>query len=176
MADGHGDPNTSADYADAVEALYSLSYTAKFASKQQLELDYVVAPLEGLWDSARMESFLDRSKDEWSWTMMIRQPTWLTPELWDAARTKLAKKPLPALERVRLESFAEGTAVQVLHVGSYDDEAPTIARMHEWLRANGYRETGRHHEIYLGDPRRSAPEKLKTILRQPVSASAATAS
>lgn len=172
MVDGHGDPNTSPLYAEAVEALYALSYTAKFASKQQFELDYAIAPLEGLWDSARMESFIDRSKDEWSWTMMIRQPTWLTPELWDAARTKLAKKKLPALERVRLESFAEGTAVQIMHIGSYDDEAPTIARMHEWIAANGHAERGRHHEIYIGDPRRSAPEKLKTVLRQPFTSGA----
>lgn len=168
MMDGRGDPNTSPAYAAAVEALYTLSFTAKFASKVTLGRDYVVAPLEGLWSSDRMESFTDRSKDEWSWTMMIRQPDWLTTELWDAARAKAAKKKLPALDAVRLESLAEGASVQILHIGSYDDEAPTIARMHEWIADNGYVEGGRHHEIYLGDPRRSAPEKLKTVLRQAV--------
>jgi hypothetical protein len=168
MVDGLGDPNTSPEYTRAVEALYSVSYAAKFASKADLDRDYVVGPLEGLWDADRMAAFVDRSKDEWSWTMMIRQPDWLPPELWEQAVAKAAKK-RPGVAEVRLESFEEGLSVQILHVGSYDDEGPTIARLHsEFLPANGFVETGRHHEIYLSDPRRVEAAKLKTVLRQPV--------
>lgn len=167
--DGEGDPNTSSGYAEAVEALYSVSYAAKFVSKASLGRDYVVGPLEGLWDAERRESFIDRSKDEWSWTMMIRQPDWITDDVRHQAIAKTAKKGPPALERLRFETFEEGLSVQIMHVGSYDDEAPTIARLHaEFLPANGLVETGRHHEIYLSDPRRVEPAKLKTVLRQPV--------
>ena len=169
MVDGRGDPNTNETYREAVEALYSVSYAAKFGSKQALARDYVVGPLEGLWDSERMDSFLDRSKDEWSWTMMIRQPEWLTDEVRDAAVAKAAKKNLPGLERLRFERYDEGLSAQIMHIGSYDEEGPVLARLHdEFLPAKGFVETGRHHEIYIGDPRRSAPEKLRTVLRQPV--------
>ena len=169
MIDGEGDPNTSERYGQALEALYALSYAAKFASKKTLERDYVVAPLEGLWRSDRMESFVDRSKNEWAWTMMIRQPDWLTDEIRDASRASAEKKSLPALPHVRAERFEEGSSVQILHVGSYDDEGPTIARLHaEYLPAQGLVENGLHHEIYLSDPRRVDAAKLKTILRQPV--------
>lgn len=164
MVDGTGDPNTGKDYASAVEALYSLSFAVKFASKAQFGRDYVVAPLEGLWPDTAGST----PKAEWRWTMLIRQPDWLTQEQWDAARTKAAAKGLPALDAVRLEQFAEGAAVQVMHVGSYDDEAPTIARMHAWIAERGMALGGRHHEIYIGDPRRAAPHKLRTVLRQPV--------
>jgi hypothetical protein len=168
MVDGHGDPNTSDAYARAVESLYSVSYAAKFASKVELDKDYVVGPLEGLWDAERREAFVDRSKDEWSWTMMIRQPDWLTSERWEQAVAKAAKK-RSGVEQVRLESYAEGLSVQILHIGSYDDEGPTLARLHtEFLPANGFVETGRHHEIYLSDPRKVDAAKLKTVLRQPV--------
>lgn len=170
MVDGHGDPNTSPAYAAAVEALYSLSYAVKFASKNQLGRDYVVGPLEGLWPGTGIAP-----KSEWSWTLLIRQPQWLTQDQWDAARAKIAAKNLPSAEAVRLESFAEGLSVQVLHVGSYDDEAPTIAAMHEWLAASGYSERGIHHEVYLSDARRTAPAKLRTVLRQPVSANPVSA-
>jgi hypothetical protein len=169
MVDGEGDPNTATSYADAVAALYSLSYAAKFASKKQLDRDYVVGPLEGLWDSDRMESFIDRSKDEWRWTMMIRQPEWLTPEVLAAARETAAKKDLPALAKVRSAVLHEGLSAQIMHLGPYDQEGPSLARLHdEFLPENGLTENGLHHEIYLGDPRRTAPEKLKTVLRQPV--------
>jgi hypothetical protein len=164
MVDGTGDPNTGKDYASAVEALYSLSFAVKFASKAQLGRDYVVAPLEGLWPDTAAST----PKAEWRWTMLIRQPDWLTQEQCDAARAKAAAKGLPALDAVRLEQFAEGAAVQVMHVGSYDDEAPTIARMHAWIAERGMALGGRHHEIYIGDPRRAAPHKLRTVLRQPV--------
>lgn len=162
--DGSGNPNTSPDYVAAVEALYGLSYAAKFASKRELGRDYVVGPLEGLWWGEG--DFVALSKDEWSWRMMIRQPEWLTEDIWDAARAKAQAK--VDVEMVRLETLEEGTALQVLHVGSYDSEAPTIAAMHQWIADNGYVETGYHHEIYLSDPRRTAEEKLKTVLRQPM--------
>jgi len=169
MIEGHGDPNTSPEYASAVEALYSVSYAAKFASKLELGRDYVVGPLEGLWSADDLSAFTSRSKSDWSWTMMIRQPDWITGQIRDLAVAKASTKTLPALELLRFESFAEGLSVQILHVGSYDGEAPTIARLHdEFLPARGYIETGPHHEIYLSDPRRVAPAKLKTILRQPV--------
>lgn len=169
MVDGRGDPNTDPRYAEAVEALYSVSYAAKFASKQQLDRDWVVAPLEGLWWSDDPVSFSSASKADWNWTMMIRQPDWLTADLMDAAFAKSAKKELPALGSVRLESFAEGRSVQILHIGPYDDEAPTVARLHdEYLPQLGLVENGQHHEVYLGDPRRTEPDRLKTILRQPV--------
>ncbi|MDJ0334103.1 GyrI-like domain-containing protein [Salinibacterium sp. G-O1] len=167
--DGVGDPNSSQHYVAALEALYSLSYAAKFASKASLDRDYVVGPLEGLWHSDRMESFTDRSKSEWSWTMMIRQPGWLTEEVRALALAKAEKKKLVALADVQFITLAEGTSAQLMHVGSYDDEGPAIARMHDWIAANGYALRGRHHEIYLGDPRRAAPEKLRTVLRQPFS-------
>jgi hypothetical protein len=167
MIDGAGSPE-GPGYAAAVQALYSLSYTVKFASKRQLGRDYTVCPLEGLWWSERMDSFHDRAKDEWSWTMMIRQPGWVTPQHVDAARAK-AREKAPAVDRVRLDRYAEGLSVQIMHIGPYSAEAPTIARLHdEYLPAHGLVETGHHHEIYVGDPRRSAPEKLRTVLRQPV--------
>jgi hypothetical protein len=170
--DGVGDPNTSAAYADAVAALYALSYAAKFASKRMLGLDYVVAPLEGLWLGDSSEPFAARRKAEWRWTMLIRQPEWLTGEVRDQARATAAKK--ADIDGVRAEPFAEGPSVQIMHLGSYDDEGPTIARLHnEFLPRNGFVENGPHHEIYLSDPRRAAPEKLKTVLRQPVRATSA---
>src|SRR3712207_5627521 len=165
MIDGRGDPNTGPDYAAAVESLYSVSYAAKFASKAELDRDYFVGPLEGLWDAERRESFIDRSKGEWSWTMMIRQPDWITAEMFERAVAKAVKKQ-PAAEKVRLETYDEGLSVQILHVGSFDDEGPTIARMHdEFIPANGFVENGPHHEIYLSDPRRVEAAKLKTVLR-----------
>lgn len=169
IVDGRGDPNTSEAYGQAVEALYALSYALKFASKKQLERDYVVLPLEGLWHSEHRDAFPNRRKDQWSWTMMIRQPDWITDDMVDDARSTSAKKNLVALDAVRSELFEEGKSVQIMHIGSYDDEAPTIARLHEqFLPENGLVENGLHHEIYLGDPRRVEPAKLKTILRQPV--------
>ncbi|MEO8093704.1 MAG: GyrI-like domain-containing protein [Pseudolysinimonas sp.] len=168
MVDGHGNPNSSPDYVAALEALYALSYRAKFASKIELGRDYTVLPLEGLWYAESIEAFYTGAKDDWSWTMMIRQPVPLPPELWQSVRSEAAKKKLPALPGVRLESFAEGPSVQVMYVGAYADEGPTIHEMHEWIAKNGYSERGHHHEIYLGDPRQSVSEKLKTVLRQPI--------
>jgi hypothetical protein len=165
MVDGKGDPNTSGSYSEAVAALFAVSYTLKFASKRQLDRDYVVAPLEGLWSADDPEKFITRVKDDWEWTMMITQPEWITPAMVDEAVA--AKKVLPAL---RFAQYAEGLAVQVLHIGSFDDEAPLLERLHhEFMPENGLAFDGRHHEIYLSDPRRTEPAKLRTILRQPVS-------
>jgi hypothetical protein len=170
MIDGHGDPNTAPAYQQALAALYAVAYRCKFVSKRALERDYVVPPLEGLWWAAEMDAFSSRDKSAWDWTMMIMQPEWITSALVDEARAQAdAGKELPALPKLRLETYHEGLSVQILHMGSYDDEAPTIARMHgEFMPAHGLVPAGKHHEIYLSDPRRVAPEKLKTVLRQPV--------
>lgn len=168
--DGSGDPNTSAAYARAVEALYTVAYTIKFASKRTLDRDFVVGPLEGLWWSDRPEVFTARDKDAWQWRMLISQPDWITEDfIDDAKQTALAKKGLPAIADVRYEPMHEGLCAQVLHIGPYDDEGPILAELHgEYLAANNLRMTGHHHEVYLGDPRRSAPAELRTVLRQPV--------
>ncbi|HEY3503497.1 MAG TPA: GyrI-like domain-containing protein [Actinocatenispora sp.] len=168
--DGAGNPNTAPEYASAVQALYAVAYTLKFAGKRTAGGDFVVAPLEGLWWADRPEVFTTRDKDAWNWTMLISLPPWVTEDMVeDAGRTALAKKKLPAIAQVRHLTLHEGPSAQLLHVGSYDDEAPALAELHHgYLDAHGLRPTGRHHEIYLGDPRRTAPEKLRTILRQPV--------
>lgn len=170
MVDGHGDPNSAPAYQEAVEALYAVAYKLKFTSKQAAGKDYVVPPLEGLWWAEDMNTFITREKDAWDWTMMIMQPEWITPEMFgDACRQVEKAKNLPGLSKMRVESYHEGLAVQIMHIGSYDDEGPVLARLHnEFLPQNGYVEAGKHHEIYLGDPRKVAPEKLKTVLRQPV--------
>lgn len=169
MADGRGDPNTAEEYRTVVEALYSLSYTVRALAKAELGRTHTVGPLEGLWYADDLEVFTARDKGFWRWTMMIVQPGWITPGLASTAVDKIsATKPHVAVDRVRFDEFAEGQSVQTLHVGPYDDEGPTIARMHEEiLPAHGLTASGDHHEIYLSDPRRVAPEKLRTILRQP---------
>ncbi|MEV4689268.1 GyrI-like domain-containing protein [Microbacterium sp. LWH3-1.2] len=171
MIDGHGDPNTSQAYGHAVAAVFSVAYKLKFLSKGELGRDYVVMPLEGLWWSDDMSAFTsERDKSRWSWTMMSLVPEWLDARHFERARDAAAAKGgPPALDRLRLAELAEGRCVQTLHVGSYDDEAPVLAEMHErFIPEAGLRMRGLHHEIYLADPRRSAPEKLRTILRQPV--------
>ncbi len=171
MIDGHGDPNTAQEYQDALEALYAVAFKIKFISKKSLEKDYVVPPLEGLWWAEDMETFsIKRDKSQWDWTMMIMTPEWIPAEIFDQAieEVRKAKNPV-SLEKVRLESYHEGLSVQIMHIGSYDDEAPTLDAMHnQFIPENGYIENGKHHEIYLSDPRRVAPEKLKTVLRQPI--------
>ena len=173
MIDGHGDPNVAQEYQDALEVLYGVAYKIKFASKKGLERDYTVPPLEGLWWADNMDTFsTERDKSQWDWTMMIMQPDWITPSIFsDAVQIVEKQKGLPALAKLRLESYREGLSVQIMHVGSYDDEAPTLDRLHhEYMPTHGYTFNGKHHEIYLSDPRRTAPEKLKTVLRQPVRA------
>ena len=170
MVDGHGDPNTAQEYADAIEALYAVAYKMKFMSKKTFEKDYTVPPLEGLWWAEDMDTFVTRDKSAWDWTMMIMTPNWITDEIFAAAVEEVLKKKNPAaLGKVRLDKYDEGLSVQIMHIGSYDDEAPTLLTLHsEFIPENGYIENGKHHEIYLSDPRRVAPEKLKTVLRQPV--------
>lgn len=167
--DGHGNPNTSEGYRHAVEALFAVSYAAKFLSKRELGRDYVVCPLEGLWSASDWTVFERRVKDDWSWTMLIRQPDWVTSAVLGQAADNVRAKDLPALHRVRTLTHTEGWCVQTLHVGSYDDEAPLLRALHrEHLPQHGLAPTGPHHEIYLNDPRRVAPAKLKVVLRQPV--------
>lgn len=171
MVDGHGDPNTSPQYVAAVEALYRVSYALKFASKRELGRDYVVMPLEGLWWADDMETFTSRrDKSMWRWTMMVMTPDWISGDLFATVVQQVRTQEAPPRpDQLRLVSLAEGLCVQTLHVGSYDDEAGVLERMHsEFIPVNGLRMTGKHHEIYLSDPRRTAPEKLRTILRQPV--------
>lgn len=172
MIDGSGDPNTTAQYTESLEALYPLAYALKFASARELGRDYVVPPLEGLWWADDMASFTTaRDKSLWHWTLMLMVPDWIPSELVDVATAKVAAKkgPPKRLEEVRVESLTEGLCVQTLHVGSFDDEAPVLARMHdEFIPDAGLRLSGKHHEIYFSDFRRVAPEKLRTLLRQPV--------
>lgn len=170
MIDGHGDPNNNPQYQEKFSALYTLAYTLKFALKSQ-GLDFTVMPPEGLWWTPDMADFSQDRKDLWLWTMMMLLPDEITPDMFeDARRQALHKKPAPALEELRLETYHEGLAAQILYLGAYADEGPTIIRLHQFIRDNGYQLRGKHHEIYLGDPRRSAPEKLKTIIRQPMGA------
>ena len=171
MVNGHGDPNTAREYKDAIEALYAVAYRIKFASKKELGRDYVVPPLEGLWWAEEMETFTTaRDKSAWDWIMMIMQPEWITGEMSASAIEHVERaKGLPTLPRLRLEAYHEGLSVQILHVGSYDDEGPVLQRMHHgFIPENGLQMSGKHHEIYISDARRVAPEKLKTVLRQPV--------
>ena len=170
MVDGHGDPNTTQDYKDAVEALYAVAYKTKFMSKNGMEIDYTVPPLEGLWWAEDMETFIIRDKSQWDWTMMIMTPDWIGAEIFADAVEQVRKAKDPAaLDKVRLERYHEGLSVQIMHIGSYDDEGPVLSQMHsDFIPNNGYVENGKHHEIYLSDPRRVAPEKLKTVLRQPI--------
>lgn len=171
MIDGHGDP-ASSDYRTAIQALYALSYTLKFGLSRELALAYRVSPLEGLWWAEDMTPFEIGPKADWYWTAMIAQPSVVTPEWFERARSEVQrKKQLPGVQRARLEGFDEGLAAQVLYLGPYSDEGPTIENLHRFIHELGYVFDGRsqrHHEIYLGDPRRSAPERLRTIIRQPI--------
>jgi hypothetical protein len=171
MVDGHGDPNSSPEYAHAIEALYSISYTLKFTLKNAPDgLDYAVMPLEGLWWAKDMSTFATGEKSAWDWTAMIAQPDLVSDELLAQAKEKAGKRrELAAAALVRLESFREGEAAQIMHVGPYSAEGPTIALLHEFIAAAGHTLRGKHHEIYLGDPRRTAPERLRTVIRQPLS-------
>ncbi len=169
MIDGQGDPNTSEDYARAVEALFSVSYTAKFMVKKGPEqIDYSVMPLEGLWWADDLSAFVNGQRSSWKWTMMIMQPDVVADDVIAAAIDSVrTKKRLPDLDKLRLETFAEGHCAQVMHVGPFTEEGPTIERLHAYIRSKGSL-TGKHHEIYLTDIRRADPKKWKTIIRQPM--------
>lgn len=169
MVDGHGDPNRADAYQQAVEALFTVSYTAKFIVKRTGGgVDFTVMPLEGLWWVPDMSRFTTDDKSAWDWTAMVMQPDAVTAEVIDAALEQAAaKRDLPALARLRFERFHEGPAAHVMYRGPYAEEGPTIAALHAFIAEHGYVLSGKHHEIYLGDPRRTAPEKLRTVIRQP---------
>jgi hypothetical protein len=169
MIDGEGDPNTAPSYAQAIEALFAVSYTTKFMLKKgPQQIDYTVMPLEGLWWADDMSAFVTGDKAQWKWTMMLMQPSFVPDELIHAAMLEAKrKKDLPGMARLRLEAFAEGHCAQVLHIGPFSEEGPTIERLHAYVDARG-RRAGKHHEIYLSDIRRADPKKWKTVLRQPM--------
>ncbi len=169
MIDGSGDPAISQRYQDAIQTLYSLSYTLKFMLKKSRELDYTVMGLEGLWWMPDMNEFSLANRSRWLWTSMMLQPDFITAANFEEARRQvIAKGKAPLAAEACLEVYTEGLSCQIMYLGAYADEAPTIAAMHQFIAANGYALTSKHHEIYLSDARRVAPEKNKTILRQPV--------
>jgi|SRR6185503_6754377 len=170
MVDGHGDPNNSAMFQEAISALFSVSYTLKFMLKKGAQqIDFGVMPLEGLWWTDDMNNFSMENKATWKWTIMILQPDFISKEMIDQAKELAAKrKELPMLNNLRLESMEEGLCAQLLHIGPYSAEGPNILKLHAFINDNGYKLHGKHREIYLNDMRRTAPEKLKTIIRQPI--------
>jgi hypothetical protein len=169
MIDGEGDPNCSQTYAEAIETLFSVSYTIKFMLKKGISAtDYGVMPLEGLWWADDMSSFSTGDKSKWQWTMMIMQPAFVTKEIIDLAIAEVKrKKDPPALAKLRVEEFSEGRCAQTLHIGPFSDEGATIERVHQYIDARSKR-TGKHHEIYLSDIRKADPAKWKTVIRQPM--------
>lgn len=169
MIDGAGEPGSEA-YQQALEALYSVSYTLKFMFKRSDDpLDYGVLPLEGLWWAEDMSDFVTDNKSNWLWTMMIMQPDIIDSEHVDAAIDQVrVKKDPPALQKIRYEAFAEGKAAQIMHIGPFSEEGPTVERVHSFIEDNGSKLSGKHHEIYLSDIRRAASANWKTIIRQPM--------
>jgi hypothetical protein len=173
MIDGQGNPNTSKDYMNAIGALYSVAYTAKFTLKKSTKgEDFIVMPLESLWWADDVRDFLKGKKEKWHWTAMIMMPRQVTKKVVDDTIAQLKKKgkdkELPGLPKLRLEEFDEGLSVQMMHIGPYSEERPNIEKVHNLIRESGHKIVGKHHEIYLGDPRRTKPEKLKTVIRQPM--------
>ena len=171
MIDGEGNPNTSQSFQDAIDVLYPLSYTLKFMIKKgAVGIDYGVLPLEGLWWADDMSSFSIDDKDVWKWTLMIMQPELVTEELVQKAIEKVRTKKNPvSLPLVRFESFKEGKVAQIMHIGPFSEEGPTVEKVHSFIEESGSQRMGKHHEVYLSDIRRAAPEKWKTIIRQPMS-------
>jgi hypothetical protein len=172
MVDGEGYPGTSEEFEQKVGLLYGLAYTIKFMRKKDNEepFDFKVPPLSGLWHADDMTAFAEEGrKDEWKWTLMIAMPDRVTGDIFEKGKQALIKKKNPPLiEQVRFDVYEEGKCAQIMHIGPYNEEGPTIAKLHAFFREQGYTFGGRHHEIYLGDPRKAKPEKLKTIIRQPV--------
>ncbi|NTU53424.1 MAG: hypothetical protein HGA97_06955 [Chlorobiaceae bacterium] len=170
MIDGEGDPETTPAFHEDIEVLFSLSYTIKFMVKKGvLQTDYAVMPLEGLWWADDMNTFSSGDKAKWKWTLMVMQPEWVTEEMVAVATEEVRKKKaLPALDGVRFERYAEGVCAQIMHIGLFSEEGPTIERMHRFIADAGCRLSGKHHEIYLSDTRKADPAKWKTILRQPM--------
>ena len=170
MIDGKGDPNTSQEFKDGVEVLFGLSYKLKFmVKKSEMAIDYSVMPLEGLWWVDDMSQFTIDDKSDWKWTAMIMQPEFITLDMVNEAIEELRRKKDPvALSEIRFESYEEGKAAQIMHIGPYAAERRSLVKMERFAQENGYRYRGRHHEIYIGDPRRAKPENLRTVLRHPV--------
>ena len=169
MVDGKGDPNTSPEFQRAMELLYSTAYTIKFTRKKAGLGDFAVMPTEGLWWAKNLKAFVSGDKSKWLWTMMIMMPDDVTAAEFKRATKSVTEKKGFKTELLRLETLSEGNCVQYLHVGPYSEEGPGIKEMHEvFMPANKLKPNGKHHEIYLGDPRKSDPKKLKTIIRQPV--------
>lgn len=177
QAVGRGNPNVCQEYKDALEILYGLSYSIKMSkmdgSQPEGYYEYVVPPLEGLWWMREEDGVDFTRKDGFYWISMIRQPEFVTEAVFEEAKQKLLKKkPELNFDRTRLVRWTEGLCCQVMHTGSYDDEPATLSRLEQFIAENGcvpdYTESRKHHEIYLGDPRRTAPERLRTVLRLPV--------
>ena len=169
MIDGDGGPNHPT-FQNAIEVLFPLSYTLKFMiKKSEIGIDYGVLPLEGLWWADDMSSFIKDKKDDWKWTLMIMQPEFITNEMVieTVKQVKVKKNPI-SLPLVRFESFAEGKAAQIMHIGPFSEEGPTVEKVHTFIDDSGCKRTGKHHEIYLSDILRAAPKKLRMILRQPM--------
>jgi len=165
---GKGDPNGE-EYQQAMVALYGVSYTLKFDRKAKGR-DYNVMHLEGLWwvDGGVFDLNDPAPREQWRWKSMIRQPDFVTGEMVEEIRPSVREKRGAMVDQVKLESFHEGLSAQVMHVSPYSEEGPTIQLLHDYITELGYRMRGDHHEIYLSDPRRSKPEKLKTIIRHPI--------
>lgn len=171
MIDGKGDPNTSPAYSEAVSALYKFAYAIRFYMRDEKSVDFGVMPLEGLWWVKNIDLFSYDDKNNWFWTMMILQPESVTPEVVDTIRPMvIAKHKIRQLDSIRFETYSEGTSAQVMHHGPYATEKPSIDNLHAFIAAQNYQPHLKHHEIYLNDPNRVAPERLLTILRQPVTA------
>lgn len=167
MIDGEGSPE-SKSYSESVEALFSVSYTLKFLVKKGgMEIDYGVMPLEGLWWVDDMSKFDVNKKEDWKWTSLIMQPEIITEELVQEGVAQVLKKKGLNLDKLRFESYKEGNAGQIMHIGPFSEEGPTIQKIHKHIDENGFSLCGKHHEIYLSDIRRAAPEKWRTIIRQP---------
>lgn len=169
MIDGSGDPNRSIEFQNAVEALFSVAYTLKFMIKKSINIDYGVMPLEGLWWCDDMEKFSVEQKDRWKWTLMIMQPPDIACEIYSEAVEKVSReKSLIAIDKIIFGTYEEGKAAQILHIGPFSEEGPTVAKLHAFISDNQHRMNGKHHEIYLSDTRRGKPENWKTIIRQPI--------
>lgn len=172
MIDGMGSPGDSQEYQDALSILYPVSFRAKFLSKAKGK-DYVVPPLEGLWWADNMDDFIKGNRDKWKWTMMIMQPDWITKDIIDeAVEVVKEKKPELAelLPKLRLEKYKEGKVAQIMHIGPYSEEGPTVQKVHDFIKNEGGTFDGyanKHHEIYLSDPRKANPTTMKTVIRQP---------
>jgi hypothetical protein len=170
MLDGQGDPNTSPEYAQAVQALFAVAYAAKFMLKKAAQgIDYAVMPLEGLWWADDMAAFGANDRSQWKWTMMIMQPPFVDARVIQAARLQARKKTaLAALDALRLEVFAEGPCAQILHIGPFSHEGAAIQRVHDFIGQQRAEPAGKHHEVYLSDIRKADPSRWKTIIRQPM--------